>query len=131
MKRRGKKVRRTAILATGIVMATSFGLAGAGAASAASPALHIKNGSEWNVEPFGEGCEIATFSSNGTFITTDTGNGTWSGGAASVSMKWTSGVDSGLRFKGMYVSSSKEYSGKIKGPTGGGAMALLVKESSC
>ena len=131
MTMRRARVRRATMAVTGVALATSLGLAGAGVATAAKTTLHVKNGSKWNVQILGSGCDIATFKSSGTFTTNpSTGTGTWSGGSASLIMKWTAGNDSGLKFKGTYVSSSKEYSGTISG-SGGSLAATVVKGSSC
>jgi hypothetical protein len=50
-------LRRAAVVAAGLAMATSLGLAGAGTASAAAPALKIKPGATWTIEINRGGCE--------------------------------------------------------------------------
>jgi hypothetical protein len=46
-------LRRSVAIVGGLVMATSFGLAGAGVASAAVPALKVQPGSRWTFEDHG------------------------------------------------------------------------------
>lgn len=112
-------LRRAVVTAAGLAMTASVGLTGAGAASAASPALHVTAGSKWTAELNGAGvslCEVDTFAANHTFKSDRYNDkGTWSGGGATITMKWTGGSDSGLKFKGTYASSPKEYVGV---PTG-------------
>jgi len=119
MKQRTMKVRQAAVVATCVVMAAGFGLAGASAASAASPSLHVKDGSTWTfVVIGGGGCEIDTFSSHGafTFVSDIFGDaGTWSASGDTLVMKWTGGEDAGLKFKGTFNSSNKTYTGKLGG----------------
>lgn len=103
----------------GIAMATSPGFAAPGAASAAAPALHVKNGAKWSVESDGGGCEVAQFHSNGTFFASlNSDAGKWSGGATTLTIKWTSGGDKGLKFTDTYGSSTKQYSGTLRNPDG-------------
>ena len=54
-------LRRAVVAATGLAMATSFGLAGAGTVSAAVPTLKIANGAIWTIEVFGGGCQQEKF----------------------------------------------------------------------
>ncbi len=54
-------LRRAAVIAASLAVATSFGLAGAGVASAAAPALKIKNGAIWTIEVNGGGCQQDKF----------------------------------------------------------------------
>ncbi len=42
--------------------------------------------------------------------------GTWSGGAATLNMKWTGGSQAGWKFTGIWSSSTKGYMGKLGGP---------------
>lgn len=80
-------LRRAAAIAAGIAMTASVGLAGACAASAASPALHIANGSKWTIEPNNAACGIETFTPTHKF-TSDLfhDEGTWSGGGSKMFM---------------------------------------------
>jgi hypothetical protein len=112
-------LRRAAVIAAGLAMATSFGLSGAGVASAAAPALKIKQQAIWTVEVT-EGklvCELVSFdTSDNTFITDHAGDaGTWSGGASTIGIAWTAGPDIGLTFSGHLVSTAKpaEYKGVV------------------
>ncbi len=111
------KRRRVAVLAAGLAMTASVGLTGAGAASAASPALHIIGGSKWTVAVNGGNCQVDTMKASHMFVNhEDTGDrGTWSGGGRTLSMTWTSGDDEGLTFSGTWVSASHEYSGSFGG----------------
>jgi hypothetical protein len=122
-------VRRTAMVATGLAVATSFGLAGAGMASAAAPALKIKPGSQWTLEDHGiehtGGCKVDTMASNGTFISDLFGeSGTWSGGGTTLTMTWTAGSDNGVVITGTFTNTPRnEYRGTFStGDTG-----LLIK----
>ena len=114
-------VRRMGVMAAGLVTATSLVLAGAGAASAATPALKIKAGAVWTVKENGGGCEQDVFASNGSFSSADAHGagdaGTWSGGKSTIKMTWTTGGDAGLIFSGTFVSSRGYYKGTIVGPT--------------
>ncbi len=100
-------------------MASSFGLVGAGAASAAEPSNHIANGQTWTIEENGGGCQRDVFSSAGTFVSPDTqyhgDAGKWNQTATTMTMKWTAGDDFGLKFKGTYQSAGKEFVGKFGG----------------
>src|ERR1700685_1142560 len=83
--------RRAGMVAKGMAMATSLGLAGAGSTSAAAPALKIKAGAVWTLKGNEGGpCEQEVFASNGTFAAaTQHGGGdagTWSGGKSSIEM---------------------------------------------
>lgn len=100
-------------------MTAGVGLAGAGAASAASPA-GINNGSQWTLEDNNSGgCEVETFSTSSHAFTSDlTGDtGTWSVPTPNkVKMKWTGGSDAGTTFKGVLnFAPDKEYVGAFGG----------------
>ena len=125
-------LRRAAVIATGLAMATSFGLAGAGTASAAAPALKIKPFATWTLELKPAGCELASFNTFvNTFVTDETpsGSGNWSGGGSTIKMVWTVGDNTGLSFKGHFVSTTKpvEYQGTAS-EDGNSVKAKLVKE---
>ena len=114
MKQRGK-VRRAAMVASGLALTASLGLTGAGMASAASPALNIKAHSIWTVEVKGGGCELVQFTDAGHTFVSDLGGdaGIWTGGNATIGLAWTAGGDAGLTFSGNFVSTTKpvEYKG--------------------
>jgi hypothetical protein len=126
--------QRAAMVATGIAMATRIGLAGAGTASAAAPALKIKPFSTWTIE-FKHGkvgtCEQVSFNTFvNTFVADDAGDaGTWSGGGSAISMAWTAGPDIGATFTGHFVSTTKpvEYQG-VTSIDGHSVKTMLVKE---
>ncbi len=127
-------LRRAAVVAAGLAMATSFGLAGAGMASAAAPALKIKPNATWTIEPTsGGGCHQEKFNTTTHKFKADFGSdkGTWSGGGSTINMTWTFGEDAGKTFSGTFVvgSSPKEYSGVF----GDGTPVNLVKgpQSGC
>ena len=108
--------RRGAVVAAGLAMATSFGLAGAGMASAAAPALKIQNQATWTIEVVGAGCQLDVFASNLSFSSPDpqyNGDaGLWSGGGSTVKMKWTAGSDAGAKFVGTFaITPIKAYIG--------------------
>ena len=112
-------LRRTAVIAAGLAVATSFGLAGAGMATAAAPTLKIKNGAIWTIEVNGGGCQQDKF--NTTTLRFKAVNplfggdkGTWTGGGSgNAVMTWTHGSDAGGHFSGGFQvgSSPKEYEG--------------------
>ena len=122
-------LRRTAVTVAGLAMATSFGLAGAGTASAAAPTLKVKPGSQWTLEDHGiegtGGCEVDTMASNGTFTSDLFGDsGTWSGGGSTITVTWTAGSDNGTIFTGTFTKTSrKEYTGSFST----GDLGLLIK----
>ncbi len=91
MKQRRMVARRVAIVASGLAMATSLGLTGAGVASAAVPALEIKPGATWSISIEGDGgsgCSLATFGlTSNTFVTNFGGDsGTFAGGGSTINM---------------------------------------------
>jgi hypothetical protein len=133
-------MRRATLSAAGLAMATSIGLAGAGIASAGTPGL-ASGGStsavkpaaklspgEWTLIVKGAGCEVDTFTSTGTFSTSEYGGdaGSWAGGGSTIAMWWSAGDSTGLLFSGLYVSSPVEYKGSLGGNAFGGK-AKLVK----
>jgi hypothetical protein len=114
-----------------VIVAGVLGLFGtSGAWGAAPTASHINNGSEWTIEVNPKTCEVGTFTSNGTFSFQASGDsGTWTGGGATVKMKWTGGTDAGLKFKGTWGTTPvKEYAGTFGG-VGAGDTGQLVKGS--
>ncbi len=114
---RGPTARRTTSAAALVALATSLGLAGAGTASAAAPASHIKDGVTWTVVEKRSGCEHVVFASNGTFVAPSSGGdaGIWNGGGSTITMTWTSGLDTGLTFRGAYISAKGLYKGTMSG----------------
>jgi hypothetical protein len=127
-------MRRLAATLTGLALTAGFGLAEAGTASAATPALHIHNGATWTLEIKGAGCEAEVFQSNGTFVSRLGGDaGTWSGGGSTLNMDWTSGVVSGLTFSGHFVSTTTpvEYKGTLGGLRTGHAKLVNKAVAGC
>jgi hypothetical protein len=124
-KRGHSMLRRVALVA--LALAATAGFSATGSASAATLG-HIKNGSTFTVEHSNSACVVVVFSSNGTW-SADAFNdaGTWFAPSVStVDMKWTAGLDNGLKFKGTWTTTPvKEYVGTFSG-IGSGA-ALLVK----
>jgi hypothetical protein len=126
-------LRLAPVLAAGLAMATRFGMAGAGVASASTPALKVKPFATWTVE-FKTGklgtCEQVSFNTFvNTFVTDYDGEtGTWSGGGSTISMAWTSGPDIGATFSGRFVSTTTpvEYQG-VASDDGDTLKAMLVK----
>lgn len=128
----GTLLSRAGVLVAGLAMTASVGLAGAGAASAASPVLHVQDGSKWTIIIFGTParCEVETFASNFTFAGNRGGDaGRWSGGGATIAMKWKQGRDTGLTFGGSWVPEFKEYAGHFGG-TGRGK-EVMTKGQGC
>lgn len=122
MKQRGM-ARRASLVAAGTAMVAGLGLAGAGAATAAAPALKIKPGAIWTFQARGPQyipCEQEVFASNGTFTEKNTrfgshdgSSGTWTGGKSSIALVWTAGLDDGQVFGGSLTSSQREYKGSV------------------
>ena len=129
-------LRRAAVLMAGLAMATTFGLAGAGMASAAAPALKVKNSALWTFEVTaqvgGQACEQEKFNATTHHfkaVNSELEKGTWTGGGSKViTMTWTHGQNIGAEFNGTFVvgSSPQEYSG-IVSKNIGIAEGLLVK----
>ncbi len=122
-------LRRVAVLAAGLAMTAGVGLAGAGAASAASPALKIKTDSQWTIRiNFGNGagaCQVDTFAVNDNFTADNGDHGKWSGGGHTVSMTWIKGNED-LTFSGTYTATPKpEYIGKFGGIDAGDKGRLI------
>ncbi len=107
-------------------MTASIGSAGAGATSAASPALHVKPGSQWTEEVNTGGCAILTFQSNFTVTDNDGNSGTWRGGGSTLKITWTAGGIAGTSFKGTFTKTPvKEYVGTYH--VGPGLTGQVVK----
>jgi hypothetical protein len=133
MNMRRMKVRRAAMIGTGVVLVTSLGLSGVSIASAAAPAGKIKQGATWTMEVTGGFCLYETFATTThRFKSAATGandKGTWSGGGSTITMTWTKGSNEGLLFKGAWttVGATKGFEGPMtlnSAPYGDG---LLVK----
>lgn len=121
-------------MAAGLALTASVGMSSAATAGAASPALHIKQGSKWSASASAECFEILTFASSGTF-TGSRGHdkGTWSGGGPQLVLTWTAGERDGLVFNLTFSKTPiKGYRGTytFQGATGA---AQLVKgtETGC
>lgn len=128
-----QRMVRRAAMAAGILIATSLGLAQAGTASAATPALHVKDGSKWTMGFENGGCEIQTFSSHGsfTFVSDLFGDhGTWSAAGDSLTMKWTGGSEAGWKFKGTYNVSTKAYFGNLGGTAKGLQLTAILDKGA-
>ena len=107
-------------------MATTFGFAGAGMASAVAPALKIHNGAIWTLEDNINGnryCEQEVFVTSpsstkfGTFSSTKSGgSGQWQfDPPSSLGMLWNPGAPGLLSFYGHFVSTTNpvEYKGHV------------------
>jgi hypothetical protein len=107
--------RKAAVITAGLAMAAGIGLAGVGTASAAQPSVApgaasaikpavVHTTGNWTFEVTDGGCEVITFSSNGTWVATngeyDGDAGIWAGGGTSISLYWNAGTDTGLLFSG-------------------------------
>jgi hypothetical protein len=110
-------VRRAAMVASSLALATSFGLTGAGMASAAAPALKIKPGAIWTLEMRHGACEHDIFDLIFHQFTSDRygDGGVWSSGGSTINMIWTVGASSGVTFSGDFVSTTTpvEYKGSL------------------
>ena len=114
MKRRGV-AQRGAMVATGITIAASVGLAGRRVASAAAPAGKIKSATIWTLELSPGLCFHDTFNTTTHRFTSFTSNpvepgygkGTWSGGGSSISLVWTKGDGKGFGFSGTFAWKSR------------------------
>jgi hypothetical protein len=116
MTKEATMLRRAAVLAAGLAMTACAGLAGAAPASAVSPALKIKPGSQWHDASASTSCdEVITFAANNTFTADKAGDaGTWSGGGTTLTMRWTAGGSTGVVFKGTFTTTPDvEYLGKF------------------
>ncbi len=109
-------------------MVISVGLAGVGAASAASPTPHIKCcGYPWTIKVKGGWCEVDTMSGDHAFFADSYGDsGGWQYGTSIVKMDWFAGVHTGWKFHGTWSRASKAYIGSFGG-TGNGFTGKLVK----
>lgn len=116
-------LHRAAVIAAGLAMTASVGLAGTGAASAASAGQHIKPGAKWTMEidVNSFGCEVETFHANGTFTADKLGDsGTWNGGGRTIGMLWKAGADTFGNFNATFTRTPvSEYSGPFGGTLGG------------
>ena len=120
-------LRRVAVLAAGLALTASVGLAGAGAASAATPALHIKPGFPWTIKVKGGWCEVENMAGDHTFFSESFGDtGGWQYGGPKVKMIWMSGVHTGWKFHGTWNVASKAYIGSFGG-TGAGFTGRLIE----
>ncbi len=116
--------RRAAVIAAGLAMATSFGLAGAGVASATTPTVHIKPSATWTLEENGAGCEQDTFNTTThTFSSDHNSGGGWQFGGSSIFMLWNAGP--GYNFGGTFVSTTTPV--EFKGSFNGGPTFLKAK----
>jgi hypothetical protein len=123
--------RQAALVVAGVGTVVGIGLAGAGLASAAAPALKIKPGATtWTIEVGGASpCEVDTFNTTTHHFTSDlfSDKGTWSGGGSTISMVWTKGTDMGGTFNGTFTKTPpKGYAGPFGG-TLAGESGTLVK----
>ena len=99
-------------------MVLSTALTASFADSAATPALHVKSGSEWTVKAREAGCEIAVSNSDDTLpASRNDDSGTWSGSANGLTMEWTAGANTGLAFLGCFDVAAKKYVGTFSGST--------------
>ena len=117
-------LRRAAAIATGLAMATSFGIAGAGMASAAVPTLKVHNGATWTIEVNGNGCQLDVFHSNYRFFSPEPqyhgDAGTWSGGGKTIKMKWTAGDNVGPEVPGhLHLDAGQGVRGYLRWHRGG------------
>jgi hypothetical protein len=125
-------LRRAEANTAGLAMATSFGLVGAGVASAAAPTLKIKPFATWTLELKAGGCELDSFNTFvNTFVPDESppASGNWSGGGSTIKMVWTAGDNTGLSFRGHFASTTTpvEYQGTAS-ENGNSVKAKLVKE---
>jgi hypothetical protein len=129
-------LRWVAVLTAGIAMTATFGLAGAGAASAAFRASHIPKAPLWTLEIKGAGCEVDQFGyvdgEPEFFADNVTGDGgLWSGGGGKITMEFVEGTNEGSVFNGYFVSSTRpvEYKGALSVSSGSFTRAKLVEGS--
>jgi hypothetical protein len=128
--------RQVAVLAAGLAMTESVGLAGIGAASAMSPALHVGGKYPlWTLEVKGVGCEVDFFQTEPEpefFADNDTGDGgLWSGGGRTITTDFVEGTNGGSVFSGNFVSSTTpvEYKGRLSVSSGSFTRAKLLRGS--
>ena len=105
------------------------GPAGAGTASAAIPALHVKPGGQWTIE-IGHhtgGCEDETFSTTGFSGATAGHEGTFDFGGAMIILERSADPAQGLTFTGTFTPKPvRGYKGSFGG-IGGFLVGVLVK----
>ncbi len=121
--------RRTVAIVAGLAMTASVALAGAGTASAAAPALHVKPGGQWTIEirHHTGGCEDETFSATGFSGDHGGDGGTFDFGGPMIIMEWSTGPAQGLTFTGTFTTKPvREYKGSFGG-IGGFLVGALVK----
>ncbi len=128
------KIRQAAAVAAGLALAASFGLAGGGAASAASPALHVGGKYPlWTLEVKGAGCEVYQFQTEPqeAFFGDHGDVGLWSGGEAKIIMYFQDNPDHNPIFTGHFDSSTTpvEYNGSLSQSSGSHKSAKLVRGS--
>ncbi len=97
-------------------------------ASAAAPALRIKEGAIWTLkENAPGGCEQVVFASNGTFSAANGDAGQWIGGKSTITMRWLQGADPGVGFGGNFISSKSIYKGNVTTAVGSLGAKLVHK----
>jgi hypothetical protein len=106
-------MRRLVLLTAGLVSVATLSFAqGAGASLATTATKHVKPGGVWTLEINGGACQVQTFEADHKWVADKDGDsGTYTGGGSKIEEKWTSGVDKGAHYSGVYKKKSKEYKG--------------------
>ena len=113
-------MRRLAVALGIVAPLMMFGFANAAAAAPMTKIVQV--GSTWTDEVVGQGCAVETIGQSHTFTDDIGGGGTYTGGAAKVHFKLTSGADARSAFKGTWSASQNEYVGNwTGGPVRGSA----------
>jgi hypothetical protein len=119
-------MRRLAPFTAGLTfVATLSFVQVAGASQVATATEHVNPGGVWTLEINGGSCEVQTFKADHKWSADQNGDaGTYTGGGSKVEEEWTSGLDKGAHYSGVYKKKSKEYKGTY---VVGSVTAELVK----
>jgi hypothetical protein len=96
-------LRRTALLATGLMIIATLGMSGPAGATAS--VRHIKPYDKWTLEMNNGGCEIQAIAMAGKWKADQFGDaGTYRAGGNTVTEKWKKGEGDGWSLSGTYAS---------------------------
>jgi hypothetical protein len=104
--------------ATGLTLSAGLVLVGIGALPADAAVLHVKPGQQWTAYANGSACEVVTIQAGHKFVETSgsfTDSGTYTGGARTITLSWTAGVDSGTTMTGHWNGVAKDYNVRYNG----------------
>jgi len=118
-------MRRMLLVSGGVAITASLTFAGV---ASATPATKIKPNSQWTqMNLTNKGCEVQTFSSNGTWKADKLGDaGTWTHDGKKITEAWTAGNDEGQTLKAHFNKKSSEFKGNGTGGGTGGAWKTVL-----